>query len=85
MCVCLKEFKFTNIDLKTLLTKTVEIAVWDKDFGSKNDFIGVVQLGQQRTGEELKHFFTVIKNPELYHEQWHTLHLREDEETSETL
>lgn len=73
----LEEFKFTNIDLKTLLTKTIEISVWDKDF-RKNDFIGQVQLGQQRTGEELKHFFTMIKNPDLYHEQWHTLHLKEN-------
>jgi len=76
----LEEFKFTNIDLKTLLTKTLEISVWDKDFG-KNDFIGIVQLGQMRTGEELKHFFTMVKNPELYHEQWHTLHLRFNDES----
>ena len=34
-----KEFKFTNIDLKTILTKTIEITVWDKDL-RKNDFIG---------------------------------------------
>lgn len=39
----------------------------------------MVELGQQRKGEELKHFFTVIKNPELYHEKWHTLHMREEE------
>ena len=37
----LKEFKFQNVDLKTLLTKTIEISVWDKDFG-KNDFIGML-------------------------------------------
>jgi len=77
----LEEFKFTNIDLKTMLTKTIEISVWDKDF-RKNDFIGQVQLGQQRTGEELKHFFTMIKNPELYHEQWHTLHLKDNGDES---
>jgi hypothetical protein len=77
----LEEFKFTHIDLKSLLTKTIEISVWDKDFG-KNDFIGIVQLGQPRTGEELRHFFTMIKNPEIYHEQWHNLHLREEEETA---
>ena len=76
-----KEFKFTNVDLKTLLTKTIDISVWDKDFG-KNDFIGAVQLGQQRSGEELKHFYTMIKNPDLYHEQWHTLHMRDDIATS---
>jgi hypothetical protein len=63
--------------LKTLLTKTIEISVYDKDFG-KCDFIGTVKLGQQRTGDELKHFFTMIKNPELYHEQWHSLQLNED-------
>lgn len=40
-------------------------------------------MGQQRTGDELKHFFTVIKNPDLYHEQWHTLHLKDDDSTSE--
>ena len=64
-----------------MLTKTIEISVWDKDF-RKNDFIGQVQLGQQRTGEELKHFFTMIKNPELYHEQWHTLHLKDNGDDS---
>ena len=63
--------------MKTLLNKTIEISVWDKDF-SKSDFIGVVQLSQQKTGDELKHFFTMVKNPELYHEQWHTLHMHED-------
>ena len=77
-----KEFKFSNIDLKTLLNKTIEISVWDKDFG-KCDFIGVVQLGQQRTGDELKHFFTMVKNPELYHEQWHTLRMHDDMNTNE--
>ena len=41
VCV-LKEFKFSNIDLKTLLTKTIDISVWDKDFG-KNDFIGMIK------------------------------------------
>lgn len=35
----LEEFKFTNIDLRTLLTKRIEISVWDKDL-TKNDFIG---------------------------------------------
>ena len=37
-----QEFQFSNIDLKSLLTKTIEIAVWDKDFG-KNDFIGRIK------------------------------------------
>jgi Ca2+-dependent lipid-binding protein len=80
----LEEFKFINIDLKSLLTKTIEISVWDKDFG-KNDFIGVVELGQQRTGEELKHFFTMIKNPEFYHEQWHTLHVKDSNDSTDIL
>lgn len=73
----LKEFKFQNINLKSLLTKTVEITVWDKDFG-KNDYIGSVTLNQNRTGEELKHFFTMVKNTDIYHEQWHTLQNKED-------
>lgn len=79
-----EEFKFTNVDLRSLLTKTIEICVWDKDF-RKNDFIGLVQLGQNRTGDELKHFFTMIKNPELYHEQWHTLHLRSMDNSMDSL
>jgi len=87
------------------LTKTIEINVWDKDFG-KNDFIGklnrlnsfeikriliklnlkgCVQLDQQRSGDELKHFFTMVKNPDIYHEQWHTLHLKESNETSDVI
>ena len=39
---------------------------------------GAVQLSQQRSGEELKHFYTMIKNPDLYHEQWHTLHMKDE-------
>ena len=79
-----KEFVFHHIDLRNLLSKNIEISVWDKDFGSKNDFIGMVKLGQQRTGDELKHFFTIIKNPELYHEKWHTLHLKDDQRSNST-
>lgn len=67
-----------------MLTKTIEVSVWDKDFGTKNDFIGMVKLSQQRTGDELKHFFTIIKNPELYHEKWHTLHMREEKFSTST-
>lgn len=74
----LEEFKFQNIDLKSLLTKTIEITVWDKDFG-KNDYIGSVTLNQNRTGEELRHFFTMVKNTDIYHEQWHTLQDKEAE------
>lgn len=42
----------------------------------------MVQLGQQRDKEELKHFFTMVKNPEIYHEQWHNLHLRETDDNA---
>lgn len=72
-----EEFKFQNLDLKTLLSKTIEITVWDKDFG-KNDYIGSVSLNQMQTGAELKHFFTMVKNTDIYHEQWHSLKDKED-------
>lgn len=67
-----EEFKFQNIDLKSLLAKTIVLNVWDKDLGKK-DYIGSVMLGQDRTGDELKHFFTMVKNTDIYHEQWHNL------------
>ena len=40
----------------------------------------MVLLGQQRTGDELKHFFTIVKNPDIYYEQWHTLHLKDNDD-----
>ena len=67
-----EEFKFAHVDLKSLLAKTLVISVWDKDLG-KRDYIGSVLLGQERAGDELKHFFTMVKNADIYHEQWHTL------------
>lgn len=72
-----EEFKFQNIDLKSLLAKTIVLNVWDKDLGKK-DYIGSVMLGQDRTGDELKHFFTMVKNTDIYHEQWHTLQDKQD-------
>lgn len=72
-----EEFKFQNIDLKSLLSKTIVLNVWDKDLGKK-DYIGSVMLGQDRTGDELKHFFTMVKNTDIYHEQWHTLQDKQD-------
>lgn len=41
-----EEFKFKNIDLRTLLTKRIEISVWDKDL-TKNDFIGIAFISYQ--------------------------------------
>lgn len=78
-----KEFKFTNIDMKALLTKSIEISVWDKDFG-KCDFIGVVQLSQRRSGDELRHFFSMVRYTDVYTEQWHKLHDYETDGMNET-
>lgn len=78
-----EEFKFTNIDMKALLTKSIEISVWDKDFG-KCDFIGVVQLSQRRSGDELRHFFSMVRYTDVYTEQWHKLHDYETDGMNET-
>ncbi len=69
--------------MKTLLGKTIEISVWDKDF-AKADFIGVVRLSQRRRGDELKHFLNIVKYSEIYHEFWHTLHVNEVNENDES-
>lgn len=56
------------------MSKTIDITVWDKDIGS-NDLIGNLKLGQRSKGNELKHFYSALKNPDMYHEQWHDLRL----------
>jgi hypothetical protein len=35
--------------------------------------VGCVRLGQHSSGDELTHFFTMVKNPDIYHEHWHAL------------
>uniref|UniRef100_T1JK29 Rabphilin n=1 Tax=Strigamia maritima TaxID=126957 RepID=T1JK29_STRMM len=67
-----EEFVF-DVFLQELPNKTVEITVWDKDYGRTNDYIGGLQIGIASKGERLRHFLHTIKNPDKRHDRWHHL------------
>ncbi|XP_076453214.1 rabphilin-3A-like isoform X2 [Babylonia areolata] len=62
------DIKHSDLDKKTL-----EITVWDKDFGKANDFIGGVQLGVNSKGDRQKHWTEALRKPNQEHSHWHTL------------
>jgi len=68
-----EEFHFANIQLHDLISKTLQITVFDKDMGKKDDYIGGFQLGQSASGEELKHWLLMVKSPDQSIEMWHKL------------
>ncbi|GAV03979.1 hypothetical protein RvY_14332-2 [Ramazzottius varieornatus] len=67
-----QEFTYP-IKLGDLLKKTLEVTVWDRDYGKANDFIGGVQLGINSKGEKLKHWYEMLRNPDTKYEKWHGL------------
>ncbi|OQV25295.1 Mitogen-activated protein kinase 14 [Hypsibius exemplaris] len=67
-----EEFTYP-IKLGDLLKKTLEITVWDRDYGKSNDYIGGVQMSINSKGEKLKHWYEVLRNPDTAYVKWHGL------------
>ncbi|XP_072771864.1 double C2-like domain-containing protein alpha [Nerophis lumbriciformis] len=64
---------FYEISRSELVTKTLEVTVWDYDLGRSNDFIGGVCLGAQSLGHALRHWTDCLKNQGQQVERWHIL------------
>jgi len=61
------------VQLQELISKTLQITVYDKDMGKKDDYIGGFQLGQTASGDGLKHWLLMVKSPDQWIEMWHKL------------
>ncbi|CAF0886474.1 unnamed protein product [Adineta steineri] len=68
-----EEFIFSHIPFAELISKTLQITVYDKDVGKRDDYIGGFELGQSASGDELKHWLLMIKSPEQWIDMWHKL------------
>ncbi|CAF0749281.1 unnamed protein product [Adineta ricciae] len=68
-----EEFVFSRVQFPDLISKTLQITVYDKDVGKKDDYIGGFELGQSASGDELKHWLLMVKSPEQWVEMWHKL------------
>ncbi|CAG0891959.1 unnamed protein product [Darwinula stevensoni] len=67
-----EEFIFDG-KLSDLPKRTLDISVWDKDYGRRDDFLGSLRIGIESKGERLRHWFETIKNPDIRHDRWHAL------------
>nr|XP_022906432.1 synaptotagmin-like protein 2 [Onthophagus taurus] len=71
-----EEFAFETRPTE-LSTQSLHIAVWDKDYGKSNDYLGGLVLGGMGSkGQRLKHWLDMIRYPDHKQERWH--HLTED-------
>ncbi|CAF1483114.1 unnamed protein product [Adineta ricciae] len=68
-----EEFIFSHIQLQDLISRTLQITVYDKDMGKKDDYIGGFQLGQSASGDDLKHWLLMVKSPDQWIDMWHKL------------
>jgi len=68
-----EEFVFQHIQLQDLISKTLQITVFDKDVGKKDDYIGGFEMGQSASGDELRHWLFMVKSPEQWVDMWHKL------------
>ncbi|UJR13596.1 hypothetical protein I4U23_000609 [Adineta vaga] len=68
-----EEFIFQHIQLQDLISRTLQITVYDKDMGKKDDYIGGFQLGQSASGDDLKHWLLMVRSPDQWIEMWHKL------------
>ena len=79
-------FAYEKLNLDELATERVlEVAVWDLNKGSSNEFIGGLRLGpapragikhkewMDSIGEEVNHWESVMGHPGEWWEKWHTL------------
>ncbi|XP_013782034.1 rabphilin-3A-like [Limulus polyphemus] len=67
-----EEFIF-DIKPQDLCKKTLEVTIWDKDYGKPDDYIGGLQLSIHSKGDRLQHWVETLKNPDRRIEQWHKL------------
>ncbi|XP_065579909.1 double C2-like domain-containing protein beta isoform X2 [Artemia franciscana] len=67
-----EEFSFKT-KITDLPKQRLEIAVWDKDIGKSDDYIGGVMLSLSSKGERLRHWLDALKFPDKNHERWHHL------------
>ncbi|XP_065172910.1 rabphilin-3A [Atheta coriaria] len=68
-----EEFAFESRP-NELATQALHIAVWDKDFGKPNDYLGGLVIGGAGSkGQRLKHWLDMIHYPDHRHELWHNL------------
>ncbi|XP_028414146.1 rabphilin-3A-like [Dendronephthya gigantea] len=56
-----------------LASCTLEITVWDEDFGKPNEFIGGIHLGVKSQGQLLKQWFETLKYHNKESKYWHSL------------
>ncbi|CAJ0941144.1 unnamed protein product, partial [Mesorhabditis belari] len=63
------------VPFKDLPKKTLQIAVYDHDVGSRDDYIGGIVLSTSAKGERGKQWIQVIENPGQTFEYWHRLEL----------
>ncbi|XP_064101332.1 rabphilin-3A-like isoform X2 [Macrobrachium nipponense] len=69
-----EEFIF-EVRRNELPKKLLDIRVYDKDVGRSDDFIGGLQLSQDSTGTELRHWYDALQYPDRRHDRWHQLQL----------
>ncbi|ROT83927.1 putative double C2-like domain-containing protein beta-like [Penaeus vannamei] len=67
-----EEFVF-EVRRNELPKKLLDIRVYDKDVGRSDDFIGGLQLSQDSTGSELRHWYDALQYPDRRHDRWHQL------------
>lgn len=68
-----EEFMFET-RLTDLSTQSLYLAVWDKDYGKSNDYLGGLILGGPGSkGQRLKHWLDMIHYPDRTHKLWHNL------------
>merc|ERR1712168_410345 len=68
-----EEFTY-DIDREKLRSKTLELTVWDYEYGTVDNYIGGLQFNLQSEGSTHNHWHEAIeKYPNHRIKEWHTL------------
>ncbi|XP_048521995.1 double C2-like domain-containing protein beta [Dendroctonus ponderosae] len=68
-----EEFAFETRPTELYL-QSLQVTVFDKDYGKSNDYLGGLVLGGSSSkGQRLKHWMDMIRYPDHRHDQWHNL------------